>query len=333
MCVELFMDFENISTILKMTSCYPLLVTSTSTSSFYYDTYLFDATSGNITFTLQNISSKKGITITLKRIDTSGNTVTIQGTGGELINGNSTLVLAQGANVTLTSFNGAWNGFIENGQGGNLKTNSTLTSNSIIKGNGGVSVQTSGISINSTNDLTMTKNSGFTTTLSVADLTTDRTVTLPNVSGTLATVSDLTNMVTEVGTNTVNNIMIGAGQKVIQDSGVLVDLFPRTQGTNIKLDTFFVSFNGGVAARFSSSNFSITGTGWSPTGTLTITVGGSYYSTTPIVVPVVGCGSSNPLGDYGTTVSSLTSSTSIIIYGSAFGSPGNLDIYGFVIGY
>lgn len=134
------------------TSNKPLVVTSTFTSNSNFNTYFLDATSGNFTFTLQN-ASQNGITITLNRVDTSSNVVTISGSGN--INGNSSVQLRINEQVTLTSLGGNWYGAIFSN--GNVTSGSTLTSDAIIKGNGTGNVQPSEISITSSNDLIIKK--------------------------------------------------------------------------------------------------------------------------------------------------------------------------------
>lgn len=60
------------------------LITTSSTFNQHIDRIEIDATGGNITLTLPTITAilKNNFSITLKRIDTSANTVTIVGTGG-----------------------------------------------------------------------------------------------------------------------------------------------------------------------------------------------------------------------------------------------------------
>ena len=82
-------------------------ISASTTISLGFDVYLVDATSGNITLTLPNISTN-GINVNIRRTDLTANIVTITGTGGQLINGNSTLRLAINTDTTLNSLSSAW---------------------------------------------------------------------------------------------------------------------------------------------------------------------------------------------------------------------------------
>lgn len=82
--------------------------TSTGTDG----TILVDATSGNVTITLEAVSGAKGRPKTIKKIDSSGNTVTIDGNASETIDGATTVVLsAQWASKTIqgNAAADAWN--------------------------------------------------------------------------------------------------------------------------------------------------------------------------------------------------------------------------------
>ena len=71
-----------------------------------------NATAGAITinlFSAQNIAEGNGIEITFIKVDSSANAVTIQGTGGQTINGSaSTSLAAQYNKVKLSALLGAW---------------------------------------------------------------------------------------------------------------------------------------------------------------------------------------------------------------------------------
>lgn len=71
-----------------------------------------NAAAGPITinlFSAQNISEGNGLEITFIKIDSSANAITIQGTGGQLINGSaSTSLAAQYNKVKLVALLGAW---------------------------------------------------------------------------------------------------------------------------------------------------------------------------------------------------------------------------------
>lgn len=85
-------------------------VTSTSSASKFFDTYLINATSGDIVFTLVDVSSStNGVHINLIRTDSSTNTVTIQGKSGvQTINGSSSVLLLTRSALFLSAFGGVW---------------------------------------------------------------------------------------------------------------------------------------------------------------------------------------------------------------------------------
>jgi len=70
---------------------------------------LVDATSGNLTITLPPAKIMEGAAYTVKKIDVSANTVTIDGDGSETIDGATTKVLSTQWDVeTVTSNGTAW---------------------------------------------------------------------------------------------------------------------------------------------------------------------------------------------------------------------------------
>ena len=83
------------------------LINTSLTLSTKSDVYLVDATNGNITITLPNILSN-GMQYKLKRTDNTTNTVTIQATGGQLINNNSTFTLYPLNSCEIYSYNLQW---------------------------------------------------------------------------------------------------------------------------------------------------------------------------------------------------------------------------------
>lgn len=89
-------------------------VRSTKTASTYTvtatdHTLLADCTSNNITFNLPAVSGTDGAEYYIQKIDSSANTLTIDGNGAETINGAATLVLnSQYQGVILRSKNDAW---------------------------------------------------------------------------------------------------------------------------------------------------------------------------------------------------------------------------------
>lgn len=84
---------------------------SNTTMSQNYDTYIINASSGNITMTLPNITAD-GIQFLLRREDTSANTVTIIGTGGQLIttpSGTFTSInVSYASDACMHSISGGW---------------------------------------------------------------------------------------------------------------------------------------------------------------------------------------------------------------------------------
>ena len=71
------------------------------------DIYLMNATSGNLTVTLPTNSA--GREIDIKKIDSSANTVTIDGNGSETIDGNSGIVISSQHNsLTMVSDGSNW---------------------------------------------------------------------------------------------------------------------------------------------------------------------------------------------------------------------------------
>ena len=136
-------------------SSYPLSVTGNVTTSSEYNTYLINATGGPLTLNLQDISSFNGVEIIIKRTDTSSNVVTIDGYLAQNINGSLTIPLDAGSQVNLTSNGNNWFGAVNNR--GNVTSTVPLTVDAIVKGNGTNFVKTSGISINSLNDLIIKK--------------------------------------------------------------------------------------------------------------------------------------------------------------------------------
>ncbi len=83
-------------------------VTTNYTMNLNDSIILVDATAGNVTITLQAALQWEQKKLTVKKIDTSGNTVTIDGNGAETIDGAATKVIsAQYVTVNLTSQGGA----------------------------------------------------------------------------------------------------------------------------------------------------------------------------------------------------------------------------------
>lgn len=78
--------------------------TSSGTASDITDFIIIDATSGNITVTLPSVSvfdTNRSPFIAVRRLDSSGNTVTVQRAGSDLIDGSVTANIAAGGSVAL----------------------------------------------------------------------------------------------------------------------------------------------------------------------------------------------------------------------------------------
>ena len=90
-----------------MSSAYITLVTGNTTVDSGWDTYLIDATGGNITMTMITPVGEGGL-FTFSRIDATANTVSIVGGASENINGAATFSLLSHENVTFVSFNDQW---------------------------------------------------------------------------------------------------------------------------------------------------------------------------------------------------------------------------------
>lgn len=70
---------------------------------------LCDAVAGGFTVTLPPVTEAMGQTYTVKKIDASGNSITIDGNGSELIEGSLTQTLdAQWEAMTVQCMNGTW---------------------------------------------------------------------------------------------------------------------------------------------------------------------------------------------------------------------------------
>lgn len=87
-------------------TAYITSISGNTTLSLDYDTYIISV-SGNITLTLPDITCD-GMVYTLIRTDVTKNIVTVQGTGGELINGASTFTINYKGITTLNSLNNGW---------------------------------------------------------------------------------------------------------------------------------------------------------------------------------------------------------------------------------
>jgi hypothetical protein len=87
------------------------IVTKTAdyTATLFNTTILVDATGGNRTITLPTAASQPGMILHIKKIDASGNSVTIDGNGSETIDGATTkATTTQYAGWTIQSDGSAW---------------------------------------------------------------------------------------------------------------------------------------------------------------------------------------------------------------------------------
>lgn len=86
-----------------------ITVTAASVTAGNYETILCDCTSNNITVNLPMAASKTWERYNIKKIDSSANTVTIDGAGAETIDGATTqMILSQWTCVTVQSNGTAW---------------------------------------------------------------------------------------------------------------------------------------------------------------------------------------------------------------------------------
>lgn len=84
-------------------------VTTSASVSIRDATVLADATAGAVTITLPAVADASGMVVSVKKIDASGNSVTIDGAGAETIDGAGTKVLAAQYNVSTVHCDGvAW---------------------------------------------------------------------------------------------------------------------------------------------------------------------------------------------------------------------------------
>jgi hypothetical protein len=83
------------------------LVNSDTTLDFGWETYLIDATNNNITLTAPLINNDGDYFYSV-RIDASANTVTLQGTAGQLINGQNSVTYSAKQNINIISFQNNW---------------------------------------------------------------------------------------------------------------------------------------------------------------------------------------------------------------------------------
>lgn len=93
-----------------MSSLYVTLINSSQTLDFGYDTFLVDASGGNITLTIPSAAGD-GPNFIVSRIDNSTNTVTIisiDSGSGITINGSSSVTIGAHQNVRLALYIHNW---------------------------------------------------------------------------------------------------------------------------------------------------------------------------------------------------------------------------------
>lgn len=82
--------------------------TADYTATALNDVILADATSGNVVITLPPVSGNTGVHYTIKRIDGSANTVTVDGDGSETIDGETTQTLLEHDSITVICDGTEW---------------------------------------------------------------------------------------------------------------------------------------------------------------------------------------------------------------------------------
>jgi hypothetical protein len=100
-------------------------ITSSATLSELFDAFLVDASGGNILVTLPNPAAD-GLNYYITRTDNSGNTVTVDGLGGETIDGNPTIQINPTGKIYIFCKNNLWY------TGGNNLSGISAKSNSVI---------------------------------------------------------------------------------------------------------------------------------------------------------------------------------------------------------
>ena len=86
----------------------PATITTTATLTGANAYERVDATGSSFTVTLPPAATVAGVVQRLKRIDSSGNTLTIHGNGSELIDGSASTTIAALGHLTLRSTGAAW---------------------------------------------------------------------------------------------------------------------------------------------------------------------------------------------------------------------------------
>lgn len=110
------------------------LITTTTTLSPREDVYLINATAGSITLTLPNITCN-GMHYLLKRTDLiTTSVVTLQGTGGQLIDGLATASILPNSNFRVQSYGTAW--YIVDNNSSVRSDSKVLFSSAFVQNNG-----------------------------------------------------------------------------------------------------------------------------------------------------------------------------------------------------
>ena len=85
------------------------LVSGAATADIDAGVYLCDASGGAFTLTLPSVAAYKFRSLTIKKVDNTGNAVTVDGSGAETIDGASTYALpSQYNSVTVYSDGSEW---------------------------------------------------------------------------------------------------------------------------------------------------------------------------------------------------------------------------------
>lgn len=86
-----------------------LTVTGDTTLDNGYEVILADATGGNLTITLPSVSTYPGQVYTIKKIDGTINTVTVDGAGSQTIDGELIItIIDQYVSITIANNGVAW---------------------------------------------------------------------------------------------------------------------------------------------------------------------------------------------------------------------------------
>lgn len=101
---------ETINRLIDLVQPFDVLsVSAAATCSGVYGVYLVDATAASVTITLPTAASHKGMRFFIKKTDSTGNAVVIDGDGAETIDGAATQsIVAQNVCLTVVSDGTGW---------------------------------------------------------------------------------------------------------------------------------------------------------------------------------------------------------------------------------